>query len=199
MRIGIAGAGIGGLAAAALLAKGGHSVMVYDRFEAPRPVGSGLVMQPVGMAVLDEIGAGGAARALGEPLDAMFGDTAAGRVVLSVRYGSDADRKGLGIHRAALFHVLLRAALDAGALRLNAGARRWHVAAYQAMSGAFTPQYQSDSALVPVLRDRVLAPLSRVWPVPDILTRLVCGDLVPPMPPLSPRAVQGARPALPPG
>ena len=73
------------------------------------------------------------------------------------------------------------------ALRLYAGARRWHVLAYQAMSAAFTPQYQSDSRALPVLRDHVLAPLSRTWPIPRILTRLVCGDLVPPMPGLTPR------------
>ena len=67
MRIGIAGAGIGGLAAAALLARDGHQVTVFDQFEAPRPVGSGLVIQPVGMEVLDQVGAGDAARSLGAP------------------------------------------------------------------------------------------------------------------------------------
>ena len=67
------------------------------------------------------------------------------------------------------------------ALRAYGLARRWHVRIYQGMSAVFTPQYQSDSAALPVLRDRVLAPLSRTWPVPAILTRLVCGDLVPPM------------------
>ncbi|MBF9058969.1 NAD(P)-binding protein [Rhodobacterales bacterium HKCCSP123] len=401
MKIGIAGAGIGGLAAAALLARDGHEVTVFDRFTAPRPVGSGLVVQPVGLAVLDEIEAGSAARALGQPLDAMFGDTASGRVVLSVAYGQEDDRKGLGIHRAALFHVIHAAALGAGAqllpahpvaerdgqhlrfedggragpfdlivdaagagsvlspltarpliygavwatvpwpektalprrhlsqryrradrmlgvlpvgalparpdrpmaavfyslkadgiaawraesfaawragaialwpeiapflhdrlgksdftfasythgslkrpwsegiahigdaahraspqlgqganmalldalalaralrqargeeaLRLYAGARRWHVAAYQAMSAAFTPQYQSDSTALPVLRDHVLAPVSRAWPVQGILTRLVCGDLVPPMPALSPREGRAFPPGTPPG
>lgn len=387
MRIGIAGAGIGGLAAAALLARDGHKVTVFDQFDAPRPVGSGLVIQPVGLEVLDRIGAGEEARAVGTPLSALYGEEArSGRVVLSVGYGA---RPGLGIHRAALFHVLHKAALASGAevraghrvtgragrellfetgaregpfelivdacgagsplsplrsralpygavwstvpwpettplpdnrltqcyrradrmlgvlpvgtmpgapdrplaaifyslavrdhagwlatsfeiwraearalwpdftpfldsvgghdaftfasyshgtlarpcgegiahigdaahraspqlgqganmalldaralqlalrraagdeaLRLYAGARRWHIAAYQAMSAAFTPQYQSDSRALPVLRDRLLAPLSQIWPIPGILTRLVCGDLVPPMPALTPR------------
>ena len=44
MQISIAAAGIGGLAAAALLAQAGHGVTVYDQFDAPRPVGSGLVI-----------------------------------------------------------------------------------------------------------------------------------------------------------
>ena len=363
---------------------------VFDQFEAPRPVGSGLVMQPVGLEVLDRVGAGAALRQLGQPLgDTMFGREArTGRVVLDVAYGHAADRKGIGIHRAALFHLLYNAAEASGArieaahrvtgrdgqnllfeagragpfdlivdacgarsplsplqsrplpygavwstvgwpadsvlppnrlsqryrradrmlgvlpvgampdragqrlaaifyslpvaglaawratpfaawrreavalwpdfapfldgvtghddfafaryshgqlahpwdsglvhigdaahraspqlgqganmalldaralqlalrrasgdeaLRLYAGARRWHVLAYQMMSAAFTPQYQSDSRALPVLRDHVLAPLSRTWPIPRILTRLVCGDLVPPMPGLTPR------------
>ena len=67
------------------------------------------------------------------------------------------------------------------ALRQYRMARRWHVWLYQAMSRAFTPQYQSDSRVLPVLRDRLLYPLSAVAPIPAILTRLVCGDLIPPM------------------
>lgn len=389
MKIGIAGAGIGGLAAAALLAQDGAEVTVFDQFETPRPVGSGLVIQPVGLSVLDKIGVGHDVRRHGAPLSSMFGHEAeTNRVVLSVNYGRAEDRKGLGIHRAALFSLLFDGAVRAGAkvatahrvtgrdgralcfedrssdrfdlivdacgansplsplvsrplpygavwatvpwpehsalpydrltqcyrradrmlgvlpvgdmpdhpgqklaaifyslrvssfeqwmttgfeqwraeatelwpdfgpfletvtgheaftfahyshgslrrpfsdgiahigdaahraspqlgqganmalldadalrfalrkaegdeaLRLYAGARRWHVATYQALSASFTPQYQSDSRLLPLLRDHVLAPISRVWPVPRILTRLVCGDLVPPMPALTPK------------
>ena len=79
------------------------------------------------------------------------------------------------------------------ALRLYAGARRWHVAIYQALSASFTPQYQSDSRILPIIRDRILAPLSRTWPIPYVLTRLVCGDLVPPMPALTPRPRERSR------
>ena len=61
--IAIVGAGIGGLAAAALLADA-HRVTLYDQFPEPRPIGSGLVIQPVGQAVLDLCGAGQEARAL---------------------------------------------------------------------------------------------------------------------------------------
>ena len=385
MDVAVAGAGIGGLAAAALLAQDGHSVTVYDQFETPRPVGSGLVIQPVGRAVLDLAGA--SIGDLGAPIARMEGfETETGARVLAVSYGTDPARHGLGIHRAALHLTLLEAAqaagvtfafghrvvghdgaalrfadqlprradlivdalgagsvlsplqarplpygavwatvpwakvpgipegqlsqryraanrmagvlpigrmpgqdaaltaifwslpadaeaawrarpfadwrgevlalwpeaeaffhsgldhgdftfaryshgtlwrpwdegivhigdaahraspqlgqganmalLDARALQLAlrhrddplrryALARRWHVAAYQAMSAAFTPQYQSDSRVLPVLRDRVLAPLSRAPGISAALTRLVCGDLLPPMPSLTPRA-----------
>lgn len=389
MKIGIAGAGIGGLAAAAFLARDGHGVTLFDQFARPESVGSGLLVQPVGMAVLDALGAGRMARDLGQPVGRMAGlEARSGRRVLDVSYGRSGGRKGLGIHRAALFHTLHRAAIAAGvevtpdyratgrdgqyllfsnrregpfdlivdacgagsplsplqsrplhygavwatvpwpedsrlppdhlsqryrradrmlgvlpvgalpstpnqrlaaiffslpvaehtqwrardfeawraeatalwpefapylgwitdqsaftfasyshgslrapwsdgiahigdaahraspqlgqganmalldaralhlalrqakgdeALRLYAGARRWHVRAYQGMSAAFTPQYQSDSRVLPVIRDHALAPLARIWPVNRILTRLVCGDLLPPMPALTPR------------
>lgn len=379
LKIGIAGAGIGGLAAAALLAQRGHDVTLFDQFDQPGPVGSGLVIQPVGQAVLARIGA---LTSAGNPVRRMAGfEASSKRPVLDVRYDLiDPKTFGLGIHRAALFQALLTCAQDAGAKlvtgaavtavanqlvataeahhgpfdlivdacgaaspvsplrsrplpygavwgtvdwpetdlpydelrqcyrradrmmgvlplgqvpgargrkaaifwslpadgfpawqanglaawqteatalwpafrpfvdqittpeqmtfaqyshgtlhrpwgdhlvhigdsahraspQLGQGAnmalldahalataldhfplaeaprayglgRRWHVAIYQAMSAAFTPQYQSDSRWLPVLRDRVLFPLSQTYPVPRILNALVCGTLLPPL------------------
>ena len=121
--IGIAGAGIGGLAAAALLARAGHQVVVADQFDRPRPVGSGLVIQPVGQAVLDRIGAGDAARHLGAAITRMLGQGPGGRRVLDVGYATPArPAHGLAIHRAALFSCLWHAASAAG-VEVTAGAR----------------------------------------------------------------------------
>lgn len=385
LQIAIAGAGIGGLALAAGLARAGHAVRVFDRFEAPRPVGSGLVIQPVGQEVLAAVGAAPRALEMGNPIHRMAGhEVERGRPVLDVTYDAPGDpRFGLAIHRAALFEALYEVAVDSGAeivpdhavigagpghLRFAKGeqggfdlvvdacgagsalsplrahplvygalwatvdwpedaglprnelrqayrradrmlgvlplgrvpgqagrktavfwslpvtgheawrarglaawreeavalwpafapfaaqitdpdqmvmaryshgtlrwpvndgvvqigdaahraspqlgqganmalldawalvqaitraegdmalaaqwyaqARRWHVRGYQLMSRAFTPQYQSDSRWLPVLRDRLLFPLSQLRPVQRVLTRLVCGDLVPPL------------------
>ncbi len=388
LRIAVVGAGIGGLAAATLLARDGHAVTLVDRFAAPRPVGSGLVVQPVGLAVLDALGAGAEARALGAPLRRMLGH-AGTRTALDVAYR--ADLPGLAMHRAALFHCLWQAVQRAGlapltgiaatdvaqsdrdirlqtsqgqlgpfdlvvdasgagsalsplqarplpfgalwaqvpwpaadlpatlppdqlrqryhrasrmagilpigclpgddmpraavfwslpraeldawpargladwkaevsgfwpeirpflasltdkdqltparyshgtlrqpvrgrlvhigdaahraspqlgqganmalldalslslalrrsparpldeALAAHARARRWHLGLYQALSAAFTPQYQSHSRALPLLRDHLLSPLSRLWPLPRILSALVSGDLIPPI------------------
>ncbi len=116
MDIGIAGCGIAGLAAGILLAQQGHDVTIFDQFTAPAPVGAGLILQPVGQAVLHRLGVGTAARELGAPLTRMVGHEAVrGRRALNVHYStSDASRFGLGIHRAALFSLLHQAAVDAG-------------------------------------------------------------------------------------
>ena len=109
--IAITGAGIGGLAAAALLADQGHHVTLVERFTNPRALGSGLVLQPVGLAVLDRLGAGDAARRLGAPIHRMLGHAGA-RPVLDATYPK--GQSGLAMHRAALFHCLWQAALAAG-------------------------------------------------------------------------------------
>ncbi len=383
--IAIAGAGMGGLGLAAALGGSGHRVVVFDQFDRPVPLGSGLVVQPVGLEVLRRLGLDETALGWGTPIHRMLGREAdRGRTVLDVSYdGPGQGRFGLAIHRAALFQTLYDAARAAGAeirpghrvtgrdgrsllfesgregpfdlivdasgahsplspmrarplgygalwgtvrwpdetdlrrdqLRqtyrradrmlgvlpvgrlpgqegfhasvfwslpagghadwLDSGveawraealalwpafapfarqitdpaqmtmaryahgtlrkpfaegivylgdaahraspqlgqganmalldawalsraiaqargdvalaaawyaqARRWHVRAYQAMSRLFTPQYQSDSRALPVLRDRVLYPLSTVPPLPRVLGRLVCGDLLPPL------------------
>lgn len=381
--IAIVGAGIGGLTAALLLADRGHEVVIFDQFKRPQPVGSGLVIQPIGQAVLDAVGAGKAARDCGNPIQRMLGFEADhNRKVLNVWYDKKQDGNvGLGIHRASLFEALfhqvkthniavftqsvvvkahakiltlangdnhgpydlivdsagaksplsplkdrplpygaiwgtvdwpetdlpmsqlsqcyrkadrmigalpigtlpgdltpkaaifwsmprdrhgewiasgidawkaeaislwpafapfaeqvksqdqmtmaryahgtmrkpwssgivhigdaahraspqlgqganmalldalaLGRALDAAdgdaALALYAKSRRWHVRAYQAMSAAFTPQYQSDSKWLPVLRDRLLYPVSQIPPGPDVLTSIVCGTMLPPL------------------
>ena len=116
MRIAIVGAGMGGLTAASLLADRGHAITVFDRFKTPRPVGSGLVIQPVGQMVLAQVGALERALALGTPITRMHGvEARSGRRVLDVRYDLNDPRAfGLGIHRAALFEVLLGALVERG-------------------------------------------------------------------------------------
>jgi 2-polyprenyl-6-methoxyphenol hydroxylase-like FAD-dependent oxidoreductase len=104
-----------------MLARAGRRVVVHERFDQPRPVGAGFMLQPTGLSVLDSLNLTEAVTALAQPIDHIFGrahPTAPhpnGRVVLDVRYSDLArPRQSLGVHRAALFHVLHRACLDAG-------------------------------------------------------------------------------------
>lgn len=121
--IAIAGAGVAGLALARGLALDGHTVEIFDQFEAPAPVGSGLVMQPVGLAALAALGLADAVRAKGARLTRMQGhEGATGRRVLDVTWDTRGAQTGLGIHRAALHDILLRGAIGAG-VTLTTGAR----------------------------------------------------------------------------
>ena len=208
-RIAIAGCGPAGLAAALLLHRDGHAVTMFERFDAPRPAGSGLMLQPTGLAVLAQLGLADAILAHGARIERLFGK-AGGRVVLDVRYAAlGGKRFGLGIHRAALFGVLHDAVqasairidwhstspqlgqganmalLDAWALSLalRRGAdpaeaealRRRHVRLYQAMSLLLTPVYQSDSRMLPLLRDCLVGPLARLRSVMRLQATMVAG------------------------
>ncbi|MFS4437317.1 FAD-dependent oxidoreductase [Paracoccaceae bacterium GXU_MW_L88] len=116
MKIAICGCGIGGLAAAILAKRAGFSIALFDQFDTPKPVGSGLVIQPVGLRVLEEIGAAEAALAKGAKGYFMIGHEAKnGRKILDVSYGPPGGPHfGLGIHRASLFEALLDVATKDG-------------------------------------------------------------------------------------
>ena len=72
-KIGVAGAGVAGLAAATLLAWSGHQVTVFDQFPNPQATGSGLMLQPTGLAVLEAMGLADRICAQGAPVERLFG------------------------------------------------------------------------------------------------------------------------------
>jgi 2-polyprenyl-6-methoxyphenol hydroxylase-like FAD-dependent oxidoreductase len=111
--IAIAGAGPAGLAAALYLKRAGHNVTIFERFDEPKPVGSGLILQPTGLTVLADLGLLDEILLLGSRIGRLHGtDAQTGRTVLEVRYDARRGRRfGLAVHRAALFGVLHRAAL----------------------------------------------------------------------------------------
>ena len=115
--IAIAGCGPAGLATALLLHRDGHRVTLFERFDAPRAVGSGLMIQPTGLAVLRELGLADALLDHGARVDRLRGEAGSrGRIVLDVRYASLGRRAGfgIGVHRAALFTLLHRAVVAEG-------------------------------------------------------------------------------------
>ncbi|MDH7640705.1 FAD-dependent oxidoreductase [Sphingomonas oryzagri] len=135
--IAVAGCGPAGLAVAALLHRDGHRVTLFERFDAPKPVGSGLMIQPTGQAVLRALGLEERLLAAGSRVGRLFGRAGErGPVVLDVRYAALGARGGfgVGIHRASLFAILHDAVREAGvpvetgrpiaASRID-GARRW--------------------------------------------------------------------------
>lgn len=110
--IAIAGCGPAGLAAAILLNAQGHSVTIFDQFDNPGPVGSGLMIQPSGMAVLSQLDLGVEVARRGARIDGLKGLEENGRLVLNAPYSAlgHPGAFGIGIHRASLFDVLYQAA-----------------------------------------------------------------------------------------
>lgn len=110
MRIAIIGCGTGGPAAALLLHRQGHEVVLYERVSDPGPVGAGILLQPTGMEVLRRLGLLQTVLPRGSRVDRLYGRSSYGRVVIDLGY---ADLRsglfGLGIHRGALFGALLDA------------------------------------------------------------------------------------------
>ncbi|RJY07984.1 FAD-dependent oxidoreductase [Aurantiacibacter aquimixticola] len=109
--IGIAGCGMAGLSAALLLHRQGHRITLYERFDEARPIGSGLMIQPTGMAVLSRLGLAQAVMAHGAQIDGLLGLNNEGETVLEAAYAHLGllGAFGLGIHRASLFETLFGA------------------------------------------------------------------------------------------
>lgn len=107
MRIAIVGSGTAGMAAAAFLTRDGHDVTIFERFESPRPIGAGIMLQPTGLACLACLGLDQKALSYGAKIYRLHGQSANGATVFDIRYN---DLKphlfGLGIHRGSLFHLL---------------------------------------------------------------------------------------------
>jgi 2-polyprenyl-6-methoxyphenol hydroxylase-like FAD-dependent oxidoreductase len=120
--VGIVGAGFAGAAAALFLAERGHRVTLYEEAQKPRPVGAGILMQPLGLSVLSDLGLLPAALERGSRVDSLVCKTSAGRAVLDLSYRDlFADWHGLGMHRGALFE-LLHAQLSLRGVTLVTGA-----------------------------------------------------------------------------
>ena len=78
----------------------------------------------------------------------------------SPQLGQGANMALLDVKALAL--ALERSATVEDALALYARKRRLHVRLYQFMSAMFTPFYQSDSNILPLFRDWLVAPASRL-------------------------------------
>src|SRR5436190_10248095 len=109
--IAIVGCGVAGMAAALFLSRAGNRVRLFERFAAPRPLGSGLLLQPTGLAVLARLGLRPRIAAAGARIERLRGHVVpSGRTILDVAYADLAPGlAGIGIHRAMLFEALYAA------------------------------------------------------------------------------------------
>lgn len=109
LRIAILGCGSAGPAAALFLARAGHSVEIFERAPALGPVGTGFILQPTGIQVLDELGLRSEAESLGTRLTHLHAETSKGRPLLDLHYARISPGTfGLGMQRASMLDLFVR-------------------------------------------------------------------------------------------
>ena len=121
LTIAVVGAGVAGLSVATLLDRAGHRVTVFERFDASRPVGSGLMLQPTGLAALERFGLRAEIERRGARIDRLHGKTDRGTTIFDLGYADlDPALYAVAVHRAAL-HGVLWQAFAAGTAALETG------------------------------------------------------------------------------
>ncbi|WP_417398253.1 FAD-dependent oxidoreductase [Gimesia chilikensis] len=139
MKIAIAGGGIAGTAAAALLARQGHAVTLFEQAVHCGPVGAGIMIQPVGQWVLQQLGLYEQIAAESARLNAIEAVRESGKRLIRLEYQRlHPDLFGLGVHRGRLFTALLNLAQQAGT-EIREGSR---VIGYQNGSAGLTLQLE---------------------------------------------------------
>lgn len=109
------------MAAARALARKGHAVTLLEAFQQPRPLGSGLLLQPSGLAALRQLGLAGQVIERGARVERLDGRDLRGRLIMDMRYADwRPEAFGVGVHRATLFDVL-HEGLEAGGVELRTG------------------------------------------------------------------------------
>ena len=89
---------------------------MYERFDQPQALGSGIILQPTGLAVLEALGLRKAIMSLGHVINTMTGHSMPShKRVLNVDYSALGEGlHGLAVHRAALFEVLYARVMQLG-------------------------------------------------------------------------------------
>lgn len=143
MKIAIAGCGIAGTAAASLLAQQGHEVTLFEQAVQCGPVGAGILIQPVGQWVLQQLGVYDTLAAQSARLNAVEAIRDSGKRLIRLEYQRlNPSLFGLGVHRGRLFSTLLNQAKQAGA-NIREGAR---VTGYQSTGSGVTLQLESGES-----------------------------------------------------
>lgn len=111
-RVGIVGAGTAGLATAIAMARHGMEVHVFEKHPALATLGAGVLIQPQGVAALDELGVGPAFEAASVAIDRLVGRNQRGWTLVDIAYR---DLRARAVSRSALGKVLQQECLHLGA------------------------------------------------------------------------------------
>lgn len=111
-RVGIVGAGTAGLATAIALARSGHEVQVFEKHPSLATLGAGVLIQPQGVAALEDLGVAHAFEAASLPIERLVGLNHRGWKLVDIAYR---DQEARAVSRSALGKVLQQECLRLGA------------------------------------------------------------------------------------
>ncbi len=110
LRMAIVGCGTAGPAAAVLMRRQGHEVVLFERAPECKAVGAGFLLQPSGMEVLAELGIRDQVLAHAAKVDCLHVIDLKGTPLLDLKYRELGEGSfGAGLHRPVLMHYLIEA------------------------------------------------------------------------------------------
>lgn len=116
MRVAIVGGGVAGLASAVLLARAGREVSLFEAMPRIAPDGTGILLQPAGLDVLQRMDLAAAALAHGCAIERIVTRARDNKTLMDLPYAQlHPQMQALGIRRPMLAALLLEAARAAGA------------------------------------------------------------------------------------
>jgi 2-polyprenyl-6-methoxyphenol hydroxylase-like FAD-dependent oxidoreductase len=110
LNIAVVGCGIAGTCSALLLRRQGHVVRLFEQAPELRPVGAGVMLQPLGQCVLERMGLLDQVIAKAEPIHELHAIQRSGKTMIRMPFS--AARTGMhayGVHRGDIFNVLVNA------------------------------------------------------------------------------------------
>lgn len=116
MKIAIVGCGPAGLSCALALAQQNHQICIYEKMTDLSMQGSGVIIQPVGLAALDILGISQEVELYGQRLHSVIGRSGEQQQIsVSVDYSVlSGINYALGLQRGALFHLLYQKVIERG-------------------------------------------------------------------------------------
>ena len=107
LNVAVVGCGVAGMGAAIALARRGCDVTLFEAFERPQALGSGLLLQPSGLAALRTLGLAEIVIDHGAKINRLDGRDQRGRRILDMSYDHwRPGAFGVGISRSNLFDAL---------------------------------------------------------------------------------------------
>ena len=83
-RIAVIGSGTRGLAATTILSRDGRDVSVFERFDEPRPLGAGILLQPTSLACPACLGLDDETISPGSPVLILYGEDVNGSTIFDI-------------------------------------------------------------------------------------------------------------------